>query len=58
MGGQLQCRSAVGAGLAPADLLTGTLRAADGFAAGAVQHDDMTMVVLSIFPSKDEPERR
>ena len=49
---------AVGAGLAPADLLTGTLRAADGFAAGAVQHDDMTMVVLSIFPSKDEPERR
>jgi sigma-B regulation protein RsbU (phosphoserine phosphatase) len=33
-------------GLAPSEIITRVMQAADRFAAGAKQHDDMTLVVL------------
>jgi sigma-B regulation protein RsbU (phosphoserine phosphatase) len=33
-------------GLAPSQIIARVMQAADGFVAGAKQHDDMTLVVL------------
>lgn len=38
------------AALSPAEIITGVMRAADEFVAGAEQHDDMTLVVLCARP--------
>jgi sigma-B regulation protein RsbU (phosphoserine phosphatase) len=37
-----------GAALPPAEMISGLLDAADAFAAGAPQHDDMTLVVARV----------
>jgi sigma-B regulation protein RsbU (phosphoserine phosphatase) len=36
------------AGLSAADMLARLVQAADGFAAGAPQHDDMTLIVVKV----------
>jgi serine phosphatase RsbU (regulator of sigma subunit) len=37
--------------LPPVEIITQVMRAADRFAAGAPQHDDMTLVIARVLPA-------